>query len=104
MRAQIARITHSTTLVPSGIFRTIEDEEREIEENIPDEGELVWPSTNQMASPDMWVHATKNILKNCRTAHNEPEEPEGADDWDPEEAKKELETADPYEPRLKSIS
>jgi len=105
LRAQIARITHSTTLIPSGIQRIVEEEERETEENTPEEGELVWPSTGQMASPDMWVHANKNILKNNRTAHSEPEEPEEApEEWDAEEAKKQLEAADPYEPRLKPIT
>ena len=73
LRAQIARITHSTTLLPKGVKRTVEDEEREIEDNTPEEGELVWPTTKQMSSPDMWVHAQKNILKNCRTSHNPPE-------------------------------
>jgi len=52
----------------------------------------------------MWVHAYPNILKNCRTSHLDPEEPEDAEDFDPEEAKKVMEAADPYEPRLKAIT
>ena len=54
-----------------------------------------------MQSPDMWVHACTNILKNCRTAHQDPEEEEGVD---PEEKKKEIERKDPYEPLLKPIT
>lgn len=41
LRAQIARITSSTTLVPKGLFRFVEEtKEREIEDNIPEEGEM----------------------------------------------------------------
>ena len=54
-----------------------------------------------MQSPDMWLHACTNILKNCRTAHQDPEEEEGVD---PEEKKKEIERLDPYEPLLKPIT
>ena len=105
LRAQIARIVHSTTLVPVGLMRIKEDEEREIEENAPeDDAELVMPSTHQMANPEMWAHAELNILKNCRTAHMEPEEPEGAEDWDAEVEKKKIEAADPYDVRLKKIT
>ena len=47
LRAQIARISHSTTLLPSGLWRKVEDNDREIEENTPeDDSEIVMPSTN----------------------------------------------------------
>ena len=49
----------------------------------------------------MWVHACTNILLNGRTSHLEPEEEEGVD---PEEKKKQIEAADPYEPLLKPIT
>lgn len=58
---------HSTTLFPKGIYRTVEDSEREIEENTPEEGELEYPSTKAMSNLNMWVHAKENILLNCRT-------------------------------------
>lgn len=45
LRAQIARITQSTVLQPKGVMRTVEDNEREVEENTPEEGELQLPST-----------------------------------------------------------
>ena len=56
-----------------------------------------------MADIKMWVHANLNILKNGRTAHLDPEEPEGAEDWDADKAKEAIEAADPYDARLKSI-
>lgn len=53
----------------------------------------------------MWVHKNLNILKNCRTAHVDPEEPaEPEADYDIEVEKKKIEAADRYEPRLKTIA
>lgn len=104
LRAQIARITHSTALIPKGVMKLVEDSPREIEENTPEEGELVWPTTAEMANPEMWVHANLNILKNCRTAHLDPTEPEGAEDWNEDAEKAKIEAADPYAPRLKQIT
>lgn len=69
LRAQISRVTHSTTLFPKGLFRMVEDSEREIEENTPEEGEIELPASNDMGSPAMWVHAKENILFNGRTQH-----------------------------------
>jgi radial spoke head protein 4/6 len=45
LRAQIARISHSTTLCPKGLFRLQEESTKEIEENAPEEGEIVLPTT-----------------------------------------------------------
>lgn len=39
LRSQIARITHSTTLIPKGLFRLNEENPREIEENRPEDEE-----------------------------------------------------------------
>ena len=44
LRAQIARISHSTTLCPKGQYRMVEDSTTEIEENTPEEGEVVMPT------------------------------------------------------------
>lgn len=102
LRAQIARISHSTSIVPKGIYRTVEDSERDIEDNTPDEGPIKIPSTQEMAKPDSWVHFTPNILLCNRLAHLEPDNL--GDDEDPEVVKKRIEAADPYEKRLKPIS
>jgi len=41
LRVQIARITISTTICPKGLFRFVEERnEREIEDNNPEEGEI----------------------------------------------------------------
>jgi radial spoke head protein 4A len=104
LRAQIARISFSTTIMPIGLFKLTEDNEREIEDNVPEEGEIQMPSTMEMSRPENWVHNTPNILEAARVAHLDPEVPEGApDDLDPEVLKKELEARDPYQPRLKPI-
>jgi hypothetical protein len=56
LRAQIARISHSTTLIPHQIYRFVEESTTEIEENVPDEGPLPIPSTKQMSDPSFWRH------------------------------------------------
>ena len=91
-------------LIPRGTQRTVEDNERETEDNADEDGNVKIPSTVEMAAPENWVHKNLNILKNCRTAHADPEEPEGAEDWDAEVEKKKIEEADPYQPRLKPIT
>lgn len=104
LRAQIARISHSTTLCPVGLFRLQEESTRDIEDNVPEEAEnAVKPTTQQMSSPGMWCHHAVGILKNNRTAHMEPEVPEDTE-IEPEELMKQIEAADPFEPRLKPIS
>ena len=46
LRAQIARILHSTQLLPKNTFRLVEDSEREIEENVnEDTGEVPQPNS-----------------------------------------------------------
>jgi len=88
LRAQIARISHSTTLCPAGLWRKQEDNPRDIEENTPeDDGDIVKPTTAEMCRPDMWCHYSPSILQNCRTGHLEPEVPEG-EDIEPEELMK----------------
>lgn len=44
------------------------------------------PSTNAMASENMWVHLKDGILNNCRTTH--PELTDLPEEVDPEEAAK----------------
>lgn len=84
LRAQIARIVHSTSLCPKGLFRLQEDSTKEIEDNAPEEGDIVLPSTKAMSDPSMWVHLSVGILMNNRTGHMDPEVPEGME-IEPEE-------------------
>jgi hypothetical protein len=44
LRAQIARIIHATTIVPKGQFRTNAEDEKEIEDNVPEEGPIPIPT------------------------------------------------------------
>lgn len=67
LRAQIARITFGTALVPKGMFKLNEENPSVIEENIPDEGPIPIPSTKDMAIASNWVHHVPSILKCCRT-------------------------------------
>lgn len=85
------------------MYRLQEESTTEIEENQPEDSDLPIPvpSTEQMANKENWVHFTRNILKCNRITHLEPEVD---DDADVEEIKKKIEKADPYEPRLKSIT
>lgn len=109
MRAQIARITQSTTLVPKGIYKFQEEtEEREITENVPEDAEagaIPKPTTVQMQKLDNWVHFVPSILKQGRLTHMEAKPAEGdGDEVDPEELKKREIAKDPWEPRLKPIT
>ena len=104
LRAQIARISHSTTLTPKGLWRFKEEEGnvREIEENAPEEGDIVMPSTNSMNDASMWLHFKDGILQNCRTSHMEPAElPE---DVEMEDFMKGVVAADPFDEKLKPIT
>lgn len=57
LRAQIARISHSTTIFPRKMWKLVEDSEREIEEAVDDEGEPVpFPSVLTLANADEWGH------------------------------------------------
>jgi radial spoke head protein 4A len=79
LRAQIARISHSTTLVPSGLFKVgEEDAVREIEDNADDEGIIPVPSTLKMESLTNWCHHSPSILYEGRVVHTESEVPEDA--------------------------
>ena len=105
LRAQIARITHSTTLSAKGFYKFTEDSVRDIEDATnPDEGEFVAPTTNQMARADMWEHQMVGILKNCnRTTHMESEPPEDSG-IEPEDWMKAIVDKDPFDARLKPIT
>ena len=76
LRAQIARISHGTTVVPNGLFKHAEPEEeggfpKEIEakdaEN--EEDNFKQPETEDQAQLTNWVHHSKSILLNNRTDH-----------------------------------
>jgi len=49
--------------VPKGLFKFVEDSTRDIEENAPEEGEIVNPATKAMTDINMWLHHTPSLLK-----------------------------------------
>ena len=103
MRAQISRIAQTTNIVPAGLWREQEENKREIEENAPEEGEIVKPSVPEMADVKRWVHLAPQILLQGRTTHMEGKPLEGEEDVEPEELLKREVAKDPWEPRLKPI-
>ena len=107
LRAQIARITHTTKLMPKGVYRLKEDDPTDIEENIPEEGDnpvAPIPTTEEMKKAENWVHFGQNILKCNRLKHMEvnPETLDPEADADAVTAK--IIAADPFEKRLKPIT
>jgi hypothetical protein len=104
LRAQIARITQSTTIMPAGLHKLAEDNAKEIEPiEFEDEAKAYVPSTESQATLSNWVHAKKSILKNNRVSHLDPEGEEFGD-MEPEDVQKALDKRDPQEPRLKPLS
>jgi radial spoke head protein 4A len=99
LRAQIARITHSTYLEPRGLHKTVEDNPMEIE----NEEEPNYLQTHQLKDLNNWVHLHQGILKCARIVHMEPEVPDDAD-IDVEVLKARQIEQDPFEERLKAIS
>lgn len=86
------------------MFRFVEDtNEREIEENTPDEGEIPKPAVSTMGSLLMWQHKDPSILKQGRTKHTDPKPAAGEEDLEPEELMKREVAKDPWEKRLKTI-
>lgn len=110
LRAQIARISHGTTIIPNGLYKLQDAEEEggpqlEIEAKDPEneEDKFQQPETEDMVNPSNWLHFPKAILKNNRTGHAEPVLEEG-DEREPAEVLKQIIAKDPYEPRLKPIT
>jgi radial spoke head protein 4A len=107
LRAQIARIAHSTAIMPRRLWKLSEDNDRDIEEATTEEGDPIpYPSVLQLANAGEWGHQNPSILQQaCRIVHVEPTAPENDDgDFDPEVALQQVQQSDPFEPRLKPIT
>jgi len=109
LRAQIARISHGTTVIPRGVWKLAEAEEDqpalEIEPKDPEneEDQFKQPETEDQVDLENWVHFPKSILLNNRTGHLEPE-PEEGDEREPADILKEIVAKDPYDERLKPVT
>ena len=100
VRAQIARISHSTTIIPRGLHKLTDDSPTEIE---PIE-DLQYAATSESQSElANWVHASKSILKCGRVSPLQPDSDE-FEGLDPDEVSRLLFEWDPPEPRLKPLS
>ncbi|CAI2368131.1 unnamed protein product [Moneuplotes crassus] len=104
LRAQIARISHSTSIMPGGLHKLTEDNPKEVEAiEFEEESKAYKPSTETQSALSNWVHAKKSILKNNRVSHLDPEGDEFGDK-EPEEIAKIQDARDPPEPRLKPLT
>lgn len=90
--------------MPKGLFRFQEENDREIEDNTPEEGEIQKPHTKDMIWMDMWQHMTPSILKQGRLTHMPGQPLPGEEDVEAEDLLKREVAKDPWEARLKSIS
>lgn len=64
LRAQIARITHATTLAPREHYKVSEDDDRKTEKvDFSEEEAKKPPTTDELMTLDFWVHFLPNILK-----------------------------------------
>jgi hypothetical protein len=112
LRAQIARITHGTNIIPTGLWKiTTESDEptedeltqaREIQEVENDDGKPVEIDIEKLQTLGGWCHYLPGILKEGRTNYSDPPE-------DLEEEKKEAwetqrKLRDPYDRRLKAVN
>lgn len=104
LRAQIARITQSTTLTQEGLWKEAEDNPREIVEKSEEEKKQP-PTFERLSKLEAWLHYVPSILNAGRTIHPDPEPPkEGAQEEDPEKVKEEMRKKDPFVKRLTTIS
>lgn len=87
--------------MPKNVYRHVEDNAAEIEENVPEDAPVPVPTTHEMKNIESWCHYTRNILKTGRTTHIEPVV---EDEELLEQAKKDQEANDPSANRLVSIS
>lgn len=110
LRAQIARISHATSLAPAHSFKLSGDEEEgpryDVEPNVAEDEEnpIILPSMSEMAKKENWVYLHRNILNCNRITHGAVEANEDDPDFDAEAAEKKMVAADPFEERLKCIT
>jgi radial spoke head protein 4A len=67
LRAQIARITHATVIIPKGLYE-MDDETNQ--EKFAEE--FAVPATEEMKSLETWAHRHPVLLKAGRITHLEP--------------------------------
>ena len=96
MRAQIARISHSTTIIPKDYLAVDSENDKEVALN----EEFSCPSASELNNIEGWCHKLQNVLIAGRTEHLAPDVPED----EKEDAIAKLEEKDPSIERLKGIN
>lgn len=108
LRAQIARISHSTQLCPRSGYRfdNPEEEPRAIVPDLDDDtGALkVIPTPKDMCNPAAWAHENEGILEQARVDHIIPAIPEELGEIDEEVWKAQQIAKDPFDERLGLIT
>lgn len=99
LRAQIARITSSTVLIPKGIYKLNEEDPSQLD--LEEEPSAL--GFEELAGEESWVHLHPHILKAGRATHAEPE-PVAGEEADIEELRARQEEADKTLDRLRSIA
>jgi len=99
LKAQIARITHSTELAPKGLYKL--NDEKEDDPELYFEEEYKYPAWEEVANPESWVHMHQILLKAGRVTHLKPEAVNPDDD--PEDLLQKLQENDPTVDRLRDI-
>jgi len=108
LRAQIARISHTTSIIPKGLFKINTDSDEPTPEELDNAREIIeeeepkQATVEELASLANWCHYAPNILKEGRTTYSDPPEDleeEKREAWEAERKKR-----DPYERRLKPLN
>lgn len=99
LRAQIARISSATILIPKGLMKVNEEDPSLVE--LEEEPAVL--NYEEAASEESWVHAHAHILRAGRVAHIEPEVPDN-EEIDLEELKNKLIEEDPPVDRLRGLA
>ena len=97
LRAQIARISHSTTIIPKDFMVPQEENDRELVYS--EEFAGISKNATEMANLEAWGYAYQNILLAGRAEHDVSD----VNEDEREEALGQLEEKDPFIERLKGI-
>jgi len=97
LKAQIVRITFSSSLSPGGVYKLNEENERETQLD----AEFAWPGRDELYANEKWVHMYPQVLKSGRITHYVPKH---LDEEQANELKASLEEKEPYVERLRAIT
>ena len=96
LRAQIARITHTTTLAPRDYLKPNDENDREVEAN----EEFACPAVGDLTNTENWVHEYHHIMNAGIAEHDVSH----IGEEEREEALAALEDKDPFVERLKGAN